>query len=104
MALNMASSAAPNVTERKSVVRTSTKDASGPNLSGGPYQAERVSSAGVFPRAMGTGAGAAGTGTGTGMALLSPGRSSMRVAGAKKESFYEYPGDMLYFDAVDLPG
>ena len=36
------------------------------------------------------------------MAMLSPGRSSMRVAGAKKESFYEYPGDMLYFDAVDV--
>ena len=36
------------------------------------------------------------------MLMLSPGRSSMRVAGAKKESFYEYPGDMLYFDAVDV--
>ena len=36
------------------------------------------------------------------MAMLSPGRSSMRVAGAKKESFYEYPGDMLYFDAVHV--
>ena len=36
------------------------------------------------------------------MALLSPGRSSMRVAGTKKESFYECPGDMLYFDAVHV--
>ena len=36
------------------------------------------------------------------MLMLSPGRSSMRVAGAPKESFYEYPGDMLYFDAVDV--
>eukprot|EP00966_Prymnesium_polylepis_P246377 5698429-Prymnesium_polylepis.1 len=43
--LNMAFSAAPNATERKSVVRTSAKEVSGPNLSGRPYQAERVSSA-----------------------------------------------------------
>ena len=36
------------------------------------------------------------------MPQLSPGRSSMRAGGALKESFYEYPGDMLYFDAIDV--
>ena len=56
--LNMAFSLPPNVTERKSVVRTSAKEASGPNLSGRPYQAVRVSSACVLSWAMGTGAGA----------------------------------------------
>ena len=36
------------------------------------------------------------------MLMLSPGRSSMRVAGAVNEAFYEHPGDMLYFDALNV--
>ena len=36
------------------------------------------------------------------MLMLSPGRSSMHVAGAEQEAFYEFPGDALFFDAVHV--
>ena len=36
------------------------------------------------------------------MVRLPPGSSTMTVAGAQREFEYEFPGDMAYFDAVNM--